>query len=102
MLRSPIRILAIPAVLVAFAASPASALRVMSYNLLNYSGGRTTLNGVQQNDELGNSRLGLTFSYPWDRQHSIKLYVSEGVSVRFGEDFTTAGFAWQYRWIGGL
>ena len=67
-----------------------------------YSGGRTTVNGVEQNDELGNSRVGLTFSYPWNRQHSIKLYVSEGVSVRFGEDFTTAGFAWQYRWIGGL
>lgn len=67
-----------------------------------YSGGRTTVNGVQQNDELGSSRLGLTFSYPWDRQHSIKLYVSDGVSVRFGEDFTIVGLAWQYRWIGGL
>lgn len=67
-----------------------------------YSGGRTTVNGVAQNDELGNSRLGLTFSYPWDRQHSIKLYVSEGISVRFGEDFTVAGFAWQYRWGGRL
>lgn len=67
-----------------------------------YSGGRTTVNGVQQNDELGNSRLGLTFSYPWDRQHSIKLYVSEGISVRYGEDFNVVGLAWQYRWGGGL
>ena len=67
-----------------------------------YSGGRTTVNGVQQNDALGNSRLGLTFSYPWDRQHSIKLYVSEGISVRYGEDFNVVGLAWQYRWGGGL
>ena len=67
-----------------------------------YSGGRTTVNGVAQNDELGNSRLGLTYSYPWDRQHSIKLYASKGISVRFGEDFTTVGLAWQYRWGGGL
>lgn len=67
-----------------------------------YSGGRTTVNGVQQNDELGNSRLGLTYSYPWDRQHSIKLYASEGISVRFGTDFTVVGLAWQYRWGGGL
>ena len=67
-----------------------------------YSGGRTTVNGVEQNDELGNSRLGLTFSYPWDRQHSIKLYWSEGISVRYGEDFTVVGAAWQYRWGGGL
>jgi hypothetical protein len=67
-----------------------------------YSGGRTTVNGVAQNDELGNSRLGLTYSYPWDRQHSIKFYASEGISVRFGEDFTVLGVAWQYRWGGGL
>ena len=63
-----------------------------------YSGGRTTVNGVEQNDELGNSRLGLTYSYPWDRQHSLKLYASEGISVRFGTDFTVVGLAWQYRW----
>jgi hypothetical protein len=67
-----------------------------------YSGGRTTVNGVEQNDELGNSRLGLTYSYPWDRQHSLKLYVSEGISVRYGEDFSVVGLAWQYRWGGGL
>jgi hypothetical protein len=65
-----------------------------------YSGGRTTVNGVRQNDELGNSRLGLTYSYPWDRQHSIKLYASEGISVRYGTDFTIVGVAWQYRWGG--
>ena len=67
-----------------------------------YSGGRTTVNGVGQNDELGNSRLGLTYSYPWDRQNSLKLYVSEGISVRYGEDFSVVGLAWQYRWGGGL
>jgi hypothetical protein len=66
-----------------------------------YSGGRTTVNGVEQNDELGNSRLGLTYSYPWDRQHSLKLYASEGVSVRYGTDFTIVGAAWQYRWVAG-
>ncbi|HET9734760.1 MAG TPA: transporter [Burkholderiales bacterium] len=67
-----------------------------------YSGGRTTVDGVEQNDELGNSRLGLTYSHPWDRQHSLKLYVSEGISVRYGSDFTIVGLAWQYRWGGGL
>jgi hypothetical protein len=67
-----------------------------------YSGGRTTVDGAAQNDELGNSRLGLTYSYPWDRQHSLKLYVSEGISVRYGEDFSVVGLAWQYRWGGGL
>ena len=76
--------------------------RWLAFDANYYSGGRTTLNGVRQNDELDNSRLGLTYSHPWDRQHSIKLYVSDGVSVRYGEDFTIAGLAWQYRWGGGL
>lgn len=74
----------------------------IAFDATYYSGGQTALNGVKQNDELGNSRLGLTFSYPWDRQHSIKLYASEGISVRYGTDFNVVGLAWQYRWGGGL
>ena len=69
----------------------------------NYNtGGRTTVKGVQQNDELSNSRLGATFAWPLDRNHSIKLHASDGVSVRTGDDFTTFGVAWQYRWGAGL
>jgi hypothetical protein len=67
-----------------------------------YTGGRTTLDGVQQNDELGNSRLGLTLALPWDRSNTVKLYASEGVSVRTGSDFSVLGLAWQHRWGGGL
>lgn len=67
-----------------------------------YAGGRTTVDGVKQNDELSNSRLGATFAWPLDRNHSIKLYASEGISVRAGDDFTTLGVAWQYRWGAGL
>jgi hypothetical protein len=67
-----------------------------------YMGGRTTVDGVAQNDELSNSRFGVTLALPWDRLHSIKLYASEGVAVRAGSDFKTVGLAWQYRWGGGL
>jgi len=74
----------------------------LAANATYYYGGRTTVGGVQQNDELGNSRLGLTLALPWDRQHSIKFFVSNGISVRAGSDFKTAGLAWQYRWGGGL
>jgi hypothetical protein len=74
----------------------------LALNANYYSGGRTTVNGVPQNDELGNSRLGATLALPWDRQHSIKFYASKGVSVRFGDDFNIYGVAWQYRWGGGL
>lgn len=65
-------------------------------------GGRTTINGVEGGDEIGNSRIGVTLALPVDRNNSIKLHASDGVSVRTGGDFTTVGIAWQYRWGGGL
>jgi hypothetical protein len=71
-------------------------------NATYYAGGRTTLDGVQQNDELGNTRLGATLALPVDRQNSVKLHASKGLSVRYGEDFTTVGVAWQYRWGAGF
>jgi hypothetical protein len=74
----------------------------LALNTNYYTGGRTTVDGVEQNDELGNSRVGATFAWPLDRNHSIKLYASEGISVRAGDDFTTFGVAWQYRWAAGL
>lgn len=74
----------------------------LALNATYYEGGRTTVNGVKRNDELGNSRLGATLALPVDRRNSVKLHASEGVTVRHGEDFRTVGIAWQYRWGGGL
>jgi hypothetical protein len=74
----------------------------LALNGTYYTGGRATVDGVKQNSELGNSRLGATFALPLDRNHSIKLHASDGVSVRTGDDFTTFGVAWQYRWGAGL
>ena len=67
-----------------------------------YRGGETTLNGVAQDDRQSASRLGATLAIPVDRQNSIKLYASSGLSIRTGTDFDTVGVAWQYRWGGGL
>lgn len=74
----------------------------LALNATYYEGGRTTVDGVKRNDELGNSRLGGTFALPLDRQNSLKFSASEGVTVRHGEDFRTLAVAWQYRWGGGL
>ena len=63
-----------------------------------FTGGRTSVNGVPDNDRLSNSRGGLTVAFPVDRSNSIKLYASNGVSTRTGSDFHTLGLAWQYRW----
>lgn len=67
-----------------------------------YTGGRTTVNGVKSDDGLSNSRAGLTVAFPVDRHHSIKVFASKGISVRYGDDFTIVGAAWQYRWGEGL
>jgi hypothetical protein len=63
-----------------------------------YSGGRTTVNGVRENNLQSNTRMGLTVALPVDRSHSVKIYASTGTSSRTGSDFNGIGIAWQYRW----
>ena len=65
-----------------------------------YTGGRTTLEGVEGDDLQRNWRAGLTAAFPFDRKNSLKVYVSNGVSTRAGEDFVLAGAGWQHRWGG--
>jgi hypothetical protein len=67
-----------------------------------YTGGRTSVDGIKDNNQLENSRVGATVVLPVNRYNSVKLYYSTGVSVRTGSDFDVAGIAWQYRFGGGL
>lgn len=67
-----------------------------------FSGGRTTVDGVRQNDFQETTRVGATVALPVNRRHSVKLYASSGLSVRTGSDFDIFGAAWQYRWGAGL
>jgi hypothetical protein len=67
-----------------------------------YQGGRTTVEGVRGRDLKENSRVGLTYTIPVNRNNSVKLYANTGVSTRTGTDFDSLGLAWQYRWGGGL
>jgi hypothetical protein len=64
-----------------------------------YAGGRTTVNGVQNDDRQENTRLGLTFSLPIAKGNSLKLNWSEGVAERIGTKFTNFGATWQYSWF---
>jgi hypothetical protein len=68
----------------------------------HYAGGRTTIDEVEQEGMLQNSRLGATLAIPINKNHSLKLYGSSGISTRYGTNFDTYGVAWQYRWGGGL
>lgn len=67
-----------------------------------YTGGRSTVDGVESDDLQSNTRAGLTVAFPVDRYNSVKAYGSSGVSARTGSDFDAVGLAWQYRWGGGL
>jgi hypothetical protein len=63
-----------------------------------YGGGRTTVDGIEQDDVQGNARLGAALSAPLSPHQSIKFMWSTGVSTRFGGDFDTWGVFWQYAW----
>jgi hypothetical protein len=66
-----------------------------------YTGGRTTVDGVEGNDLQKNTRLGVTVALPVNRHTSVKLYGSTGVSTRTGSDFDAVGILVRYRWGGG-
>ena len=67
-----------------------------------YTGGQTSVNGIEDNNRQANSRLGATFALPVNQFHSIKLYFSKGVVARVGTNFDAAGIYWQYRCGGGF
>lgn len=67
-----------------------------------YTGGSTTIDGVAKHDLQRNWRVGGTLALPVDRRNSIKLYASDGVSARTGNDYALYGIAWQYRWGAGF
>lgn len=73
-----------------------------AFDATYYTGGRTTLDGVEGEDLQRNWRLGLTTSFPLAPRDSMKVYFSDGVSTLSGEDFILAGVAWQHRWGGGM
>ena len=70
----------------------------ISLDGIYFAGGHTTLNGVRSDNEQRNTRGGFTLALPFDRQNSLKLSASTGLSTRTGSEFTAVGIAWQYRW----
>jgi hypothetical protein len=67
-----------------------------------WSGGRTSLNGVENPATLQrSSRLGVTASIPLTRHQSIKVGFADGAYVRFGGNYRIASISWQYSWARG-
>ena len=66
-----------------------------------FQGARTTVNGVEGDNEQENARAGVTLALPVDRRNSIKFTASTGLYTRTGSEFSILGVAWQYRWGAG-
>jgi Putative MetA-pathway of phenol degradation len=64
-----------------------------------YSGGRTTIDGVEKADLQRNTRLGVTLSLPIAQRQSVKISASRGATTRIGSDFTSIAAAWQLSWF---
>jgi len=64
-----------------------------------YTGGRTTVDGVEKADLQRNTRLGLTVSLPVKRRSGVKVSVARGVITRIGGDFTSVAVAYQFLWF---
>ena len=62
-------------------------------------GGETSLNGMEQNDDDRNWRLGATFSTPIFNNHqSVKAMINTGIETRAGQNYTALTVIYQYSW----
>ncbi|MFL6280478.1 MAG: transporter [Vicinamibacterales bacterium] len=68
----------------------------LAVNATWYSGGRTTLDGVDKGDLLRNTRLGATWAQPVNARQSFKVSYNAGATTRRGADFRTVTAAWQF------
>jgi hypothetical protein len=64
-----------------------------------YTGGRTTVDGVEKADLQRNTRLGLTLAVPIKRRSALKASWSRGVVTRVGGDFQTFAVGYQILWF---
>jgi hypothetical protein len=60
-----------------------------------YTGGRSSVNDVYNDDRQNNSRVGATFNFPISRHSAIKLAYSTGAVIRIGGNFSTISVAFQ-------
>ncbi len=61
-------------------------------------GGRTIVNGVPRDTEQENSRFGVTFAYPFNKQHGIRVTAVTANNSGAGAEFHAFGLRYQYAW----
>jgi hypothetical protein len=70
-----------------------------SFDVNFWAGNRSTIDGVEKQDQQRNCRIGGTVSIPISRHHSMKVSYSQGAYVTIGGAFKTLTAGWQYSWI---
>ena len=71
----------------------------VSANATFYTGGRTIVNGIINDDRQKNSRVGATFAFPLNQKQSVKVAWAKGVTTRIGGNLNTVAVGWQYTWF---
>jgi hypothetical protein len=71
----------------------------LAFNGGYYFGGRTTVDGVRNDDRQHNSRYGATLSVPFGTGWSVKLAWSKGFATQAGGDYDVLSANLQYRWF---
>jgi hypothetical protein len=73
-----------------------------SFNANLYTGGRTSVAGVDYANYLHNSRMGGTLAIRVTPHHSLKFNGSNGAVTNIGAAFVSVGVAYQYLWGGKM
>ncbi len=69
-----------------------------AFDVNYWRGGQTTVDGVDNDDEQSNSRVGLTFSIKLSPRQNLRVAVSTGAVTRIGGDFHSIGASYSYSW----
>jgi hypothetical protein len=65
-----------------------------------YTGGNSSVDGIEMDDRQSNSRIGATLVFPVGKRHSVKFAYSTGAIIRSGADFTSISAGWQTTFFG--
>jgi len=64
-----------------------------------YTGGSTSVDGIEKGDLQRNSRFGLTLAVPVKRRSALKVSWARGLTTRVGGDFDTLVVGYQFLWF---
>lgn len=66
-----------------------------------YTGGRTQIDGKDNADYQGNTRLGATWGWNLHPRHAIKVVYFRNVIARVGSDMRSIGISYNFIWLRG-